>query len=197
METSIIIRVRNEKQNLQKLLGILKNQTYQDFEIIIVNDNSTDGSDKIAFDYFPKDRVRVVSIERFSYPISNTWLADGLSNFENNNVAGAFAYPIPGKDSTLAKKISGFPNKIKKGGHLGNTNSIIRKDLWEKHKFDEELISSEDYEWSLYWEKKDFKVINDPKLHVYHSHHLGFLGIIKQQLKWKKQRGEINKKFKT
>lgn len=221
METSIIIRVKNERNNLEKLFKILKSQTYQDFELIIVNDSSTDESERVVFDFFPKDRVRIVNIEKFSYPkacnlgaekakgkylvylsahsfpISNTWLADGLSNFENKNVAGVFAYPIPGKDSTLAEKISGFPNKIKKGGHLGNTNSIIRKDLWEKHKFDEGLIISEDYEWSLYWEKKDFKIINDPKLRVYHSHHLGFLGIIKRQLKWKKSREIVNKKFKN
>ena len=221
METSIIIRVKNERENLKKLFDILKNQTYQDFEIVIINNNSTDGSERVVFDFLPKDRVQIIEISNFSYPkacnlgaekakgkylvylsahsfpISNTWLADGLSNFENNNVAGAFAFPIPGKDSTFAEKISGFSNKTKKSGHLGNTNSIIRKDLWEKHKFDEGLIGSEDYEWSLYWEKKGFKVINDPRLRVYHSHHLGFLGIIKRKLKWKKQREEINKKFET
>ncbi len=221
MESSIIIRVKNERENLKKLFTILKNQTDQDFEIVIVNNNSTDGSDEISFDYFPKDRVCIVRISNFSYPtacnlgaekargkylvylsahsypISNTWLADGLSNFSDEKVAGVFAYPIPGYDSTLAEKISGIPNKIKKGGHLGNTNSIIRKDLWKKHKFDEGLTGSEDYEWSLYWEKKGFKVVNDPKLRVYHSHHQGFLGIIKRQLKWKKQIEEINKKFET
>lgn len=221
METSIIIRVKNEKENLAKLLKILKNQTNQDFELVIVNNNSNDGSDKIASDYFPKDRVRIVSIDKFSYPkacnlgagkaqgkylvylsahsfpISNTWLADGLSNFTDDNTAGVFAYPIPGKDSSAPEKISGIPNKIKKGGHLGNTNSIIRKDLWGKHKFDENLVGSEDYEWSKYWSNKGYKIINDPRFGVYHSHHIGFLGIIKQQLKWKKQRGEINKRFKT
>ena len=219
METSIIIRVKNERESLKKLFAILKNQTYQKFEVIIVDNTSTDGSDKIALDYFPKDQVRIVEISNFSYPkacnlgaenakgkflvylsahsfpVSNTWLADGLSNFINEKVAGVFAYPIPGKDSTIAEKISGITNKKKKEGHLGNTNSIIRKDLWEEHKFDEGLIGSEDYEWSLYWEKKGFKVINDPKLHVYHSHHLGFLGIIKRQLMWKKQKGEINTRY--
>ncbi|EKD86485.1 MAG: hypothetical protein ACD_37C00275G0014 [uncultured bacterium] len=221
MNVSIIIRVKNERLNLEKLFAILKNQTNQDFEIIVVNNNSTDGSEKVVLDFFPKDRVCVVDIKDFSYPracnlgaekakgkylvylsahsfpISNTWLADGLSNFENEKVAGVFAFPIPGKDSTLAEKISGIPNKIKRGGYLGNTNSIIRKDLWEKHKFDEGLIGSEDYEWSLYWEKKGFSVINEPKFQVYHSHHLRFLGLIKRQLKWKKQTEEINNKFKT
>ena len=219
MNVSVIIRVKNERENLKKLFTILKNQTNQDFEIVIVNNNSTDGSERVVFDFLPKDRVQIIEISNFSYPkacnlgaevtqgkylvyisahsypISETWLEDGLSNFKDEKIAGVFAYPIPGKDSTIAEKISGIPNKIKKGGHLGNTNSIIRKDLWEKHKFDEGLISSEDYEWSLYWEKKGFKIINDPKLRVYHSHHLGFLGIIKRHIKWRKERRLINNKL--
>ena len=229
METSIIIRVKNERENLKKLFTILKNQTNQDFEIVIVNNNSTDGSEEVTFDYFPKDRVRVINIDKFSYPkacnlgaenargkylvyisahsfpISNTWLADGLSNFTDDNIAGVFAYPMKKLfQSSLAEMVGSVANIIKaptkstKRGELGNTNSIIRRDLWEKHKFDESLIAgSEDYEWSRYWRYKGYLIVNDPKFRVYHSHHLGFLGIIEEKLKWKKQRGEINKKFET
>ena len=46
METSIVIRVKNEKENLEKLFAILNNQTYQNFEIVIVDNNSIDGSGK-------------------------------------------------------------------------------------------------------------------------------------------------------
>lgn len=222
MKTSIIIRVKNEKPNLQKLFRILKNQTYQEFQIIIVDNNSTDGSDKTVFGFFPKERISILSISDFSYPkacnlgakkaggeylvylsahsfpISQTWLAEGLSNFSDEKVAGVFGYPIPEKDSTFAEKIIGLPNRFKSGGHLGNTNSIIRKDLWEKHKFDERLINgSEDYEWSLFWEKKNFKIVNDPRFMVYHSHNLGFPGKIRQHLKWRKVNNEINKRLKT
>lgn len=121
MEASIIIRVKNEKENLQKLFGFLKNQTYQDFEVVIIDNHSTDGSDKIAFDFFPKERVRVVSISNFSYPkacnlgaekskgkylvylsahsfpISKTWLEDGLSNFKDEKVAGVFCLSFGGQ----------------------------------------------------------------------------------------------------
>src|SRR3989304_6270636 len=68
METSIIVRVKNERENLQKLFKILKNQTYQDFEIVIIENNSTDGSDKVVYDIFRKDRVQTVNIDNFSYP---------------------------------------------------------------------------------------------------------------------------------
>jgi len=129
MNASIIVRVKNERENLKKLFGILKNQTNQDFEIVIVNNESTDGSEKVAFEYFPKDRVSIVRISNFSYPkscnlgaesakgkylvflsahsfpISNTWLESGLQNFKDEKVAGVFAFPKPGKDATIWEKI--------------------------------------------------------------------------------------------
>lgn len=225
MESSIIIRVKNERENLKKLFEILKNQTYQEFEIVIVNNDSTDGSEKVAFDYFPKGRVKVVNISEFSYPrainlgiekasgkyivilsahsypVSKTWLESGLSNFSNDTLAGIFAYPIPGKGSSIWEKVFyGIPNDFrisKTGGHLGNTNSIIRRDLWEKHKFDESLKVAEDYEWSKHWVKKGFLVINDSRFRVNHSHHLGLFGIIKQQFEWSNARKTVNKKFEN
>ncbi|MBP9716531.1 MAG: glycosyltransferase family 2 protein [Candidatus Levybacteria bacterium] len=221
METSVIVRVKNEKENLQKLFIILKDQTYQDFELVIVNNNSIDGSEKIVFDYFSKNRIQVILIKDFSYskacnlgaekakgkylvflsahsfPVSKTWLMDGLSNFKSDKVAGVFAFPVAGEESTLAEKIIGFPNKYKKGGHLGNTNSIIRLDLWEKHKFDESLIVSEDLEWSMYFKRKGYEIINDPRFRVTHSHHLGLLGIIKKHLIWQNSKKEIRNKFQN
>lgn len=215
METSIIIRVKNEKENLEKLFEILKNQTYKDFEIVIVDNNSTDGSDRVVYEYFPKERIQVVNINKFSYskacnfgakkakgkylvylsahsfPITKTWLEDGLSNFKNDEVAGIFALPI---DPRIAFSIT---NRIKRGGDLGNTNSIIRRECWEKHTFDEKLPFSEDYEWSKYWRSKGYVIVNDPRFRVHHTHNLGLVGTVKQHLKWRKMNKEINKRYKN
>ena len=221
--TSIIIRVKNERENLDKLFKILKNQTYQEFEIIVVNNNSTDGSEKVAFDYFPKDRVQIVRISSFSYPracnlgaekskgkylaylsahsfpVSNTWLEDGLSNFKDEKAAGV-SCPIPSVNSTNAEKVLyGINNKIRvsKGVGLVNTNSIIRRDLWKKHKFDENLKTAEDYEWAIYWKSKGYSIVNDLKFSVNHSHNLGVSGVITQELKRRKVTNKINKQFNT
>ena len=131
-KVSVIIRVKNEKENLEKLLLILKNQTYQDFKIIIVNDNSTDGSDAVALDYFPKDRVKVVNVPKdkftypyasnlgaknakgkylvylsaHSYPLSDTWLEVGIKDFNSDKVAGVFAYPLANPDVNLITRLT-------------------------------------------------------------------------------------------
>ena len=48
---SIIIPVYNVKEYLAACLDSLTAQTLQDFEVIIVDDVSTDGSKDIALDY--------------------------------------------------------------------------------------------------------------------------------------------------
>lgn len=47
MPVSVVIAARNEAQNLEKLLTSIFNQTYSDFEVIIINDRSEDDSVEI------------------------------------------------------------------------------------------------------------------------------------------------------
>lgn len=48
---SVIVPVYNTEKYLSKCLESLINQTYKDFEIIVINDGSTDNSDKIIDEY--------------------------------------------------------------------------------------------------------------------------------------------------
>jgi glycosyltransferase involved in cell wall biosynthesis len=61
---SIIVCAHNERENLKKLIPELLNQKYRDFELIIADDRSNDGS----FDYFSdlykgESRFRMIRIE--------------------------------------------------------------------------------------------------------------------------------------
>ncbi len=58
---SIIIPVYNTEQYLKQCLDSIINQTFQDIEIIVVNDGSTDNSSNIIKEYQQKDK-RIVSI---------------------------------------------------------------------------------------------------------------------------------------
>ena len=54
MKVSVIVPVYNTEKYLEKCLDSLVNQTYQDIEIIIVNDGSTDKSEEIIKEYIKK-----------------------------------------------------------------------------------------------------------------------------------------------
>lgn len=63
MEVSIIVPVYNVEKYLSKCLDSIYGQAFKDFEVIIVNDGSTDGSLAIAQEYFEKykDNTKLIS----------------------------------------------------------------------------------------------------------------------------------------
>lgn len=56
MKISVIVPVYNTSKYLSKCLDSILNQTYKNYEIIIVNDGSTDNSDKIINEYVSKHK---------------------------------------------------------------------------------------------------------------------------------------------
>lgn len=62
MKVSIIITVYNSESYLRRCLNSLINQTYKNIDVIVINDGSTDQSEKIINEYVKKDnRVRIIN----------------------------------------------------------------------------------------------------------------------------------------
>ena len=76
MKFSIIIPVFNVDAYLKKCLDSVLNQTYENFEIILINDGSTDNSGLICKEYVKKDN-RIIYFEQEN---------SGLSVARNNGV---------------------------------------------------------------------------------------------------------------
>jgi len=61
---SVIIAARNEEDNIIRLLDALRKQTYPRYEILVVNDGSSDRTSEIAGSYLDKvSFLRVIDIE--------------------------------------------------------------------------------------------------------------------------------------
>ena len=61
---SIIVPVYNVEQYLGKCLDSIKNQSFKDFEAILIDDGSTDGSGAICDEYAARDnRFKVIHQE--------------------------------------------------------------------------------------------------------------------------------------
>ena len=80
---SVIVPVYNKKIYIEKCINSILNQTFVDFELIIINDGSTDGSDKICDKFKNIDsRIKVIHTKN-----------NGVSNARNigmENISGKY-----------------------------------------------------------------------------------------------------------
>ena len=72
---SILIPAYNCEDTLRRSLDSVLNQTYKDFEVIFVNNNSTDSTEEIAASYSDKMNIKIVDcLEPGIVPALNTGL---------------------------------------------------------------------------------------------------------------------------
>ena len=58
-EISVIMPAYNVEKYIEKCLKSLENQCFKNFEVIIVNDGSTDKTEKIILDYQSKSKLDI------------------------------------------------------------------------------------------------------------------------------------------
>ena len=175
-EISIIVRCFNEEKYIGRLLAGVLAQTKRDIEIIVVDSGSTDQTVRVARRYPVK--VLSIRPEEFSfgralnygcsqargtylvfasahvYPAASNWLENLVSMFRDPQVALVygkqrgdastryFEHRIFNKlypDASISRKQDPFCN---------NANAAIRRDVWERFPYDEQLTGLEDLEWA-------------------------------------------------
>ncbi len=80
---SVLVPARNEAGNLERLLSSLKSQDDQNFEVIVLNDHSSDGTLEVV-QRFAKEDSRVVALSGRDLP--RGWLG---KNFACHQLSGA------------------------------------------------------------------------------------------------------------
>ncbi len=125
---SIIIPAFNEEQYLPKLLECLKNQTYKDYEIIVVDANSKDKTREIANKYGCRivksgalpgiGRNKGAKIAKGNILlfldadtlINSSFLKNSIEEFEKNNLDAASVKIIPQSNKLIDKVFLGIFN---------------------------------------------------------------------------------------
>ena len=144
---SVIVPIYNVEKYLKKCIDSIINQTYQNIEVILVDDGSTDNSGKICDEYIEIDsRISVIHKKN-----------GGLSSARNAGLEKANGKYILFEDSDDYIEENLFQKCIKKmqiedadicvfGYQKENDDGVI----YQKYKFGEFCVSNEVFENELY-----------------------------------------------
>src|SRR3989344_6957841 len=130
-----------------------------------------------------------------SLPMRSDWLSQLAEPFFDQSVAGVFGRQIPKPDSSILERyylnylypVKGREIYISKGRKFqlpeyfySNANGMIRKSVWRKNKFPEQVIMSEDQWWAKKVLSKGYKIIYQPSAVAEHSHNYSLKNLFKR-----------------
>ncbi len=197
MKISIIIRTHNEERWITSCLRAVFSQKFQDFEVIVVDNESTDATlgrveqfpvKKVltCTDYLPGKSLNIgineaegefiVCLSGHCIPVNNYWLENLLKNLDDQEVAGVYgrqeplSFTPPGDKRDLMI-VFGPERKVqKKDSFFHNANSMIRRDVLARYPFDSQVTNIEDRLWAREILRHGYKIIYEPEASVYHHH---------------------------
>lgn len=144
---SVIVAARNEENRLPALLKALEHQSHTNFEVIVANDRSTDGTATLLNEFesrWTKGLIRTISIadgdaETHGLPPKKYALSQAIKEATHNRLVFTDADCIPGKDwlTTIAHHASKSSREASDDGNVligygpylstrGVLNSFIR-----------------------------------------------------------------------
>ncbi len=199
MRVSIIIRSFNDRENLKKLLEKLRIQTYTDFELVFLDNESTDGTRELIQEsgfevnnipkgeYIPgrvlNKGVQLAKGEVIVFnnsdciPCDNQWLKRLIKPFLNENLhLCCFANQVPRPDADLLvrkdhERAFGKGMGAKKWPNFFSlASSAFRREVLIANPFDECLKYSEDVELFKRLKRKGLKKYYISSSKVEHSH---------------------------
>lgn len=195
-KVSIIIRTKNEERWIGRCLRMVGQQDFRDFEVVVVDNRSTDHTVAVArkypiklvriSEYRPGDALNagirasrgefIVCLSAHCIPQRKDWLSKLLRNMDNPEVAGVYGRQLPMAYSTPADKRDllntfGLDHRIQvKDTFFHNANSMVRRAAWEAVPFDAKATNIEDRIWGKAVIEKGWKLAYEPEAPVYHYH---------------------------
>jgi rhamnosyltransferase len=222
-KVSIIMRVYNEMPYIKYALRMLEQQSFQDYELIIVDSASTDGSYELAQKANPDiiyqikagtyvpGRVLNDAISKASgqiivfnnsdcIPQNKYWLENLIRPFEQDkDTVATFANQVARPDANpLVRKdyerAFGDGSISAKWKHFFSlASSAVTKEIISQYPFNPTIQYSEDIEWSWRMKQMGKKITYVADAIVEHSHNYTWKGLIKRYTGEGKAEKEIYK----
>jgi glycosyltransferase involved in cell wall biosynthesis len=195
---SIIIRTKNEERWIRPCFEALFSQSFQDFEIVVVDNESKDKTlekirqfsvEKIVTinDYLPGKALNkgiekavgkyFVLLSVHCIPTGSQWLEIMVKAIEEDiKYAGVYGRQEPMSFTSPADRrdlmlVFGLDRKVqRKDSFFHNANSIIRRVCWEAVPFDNKITNIEDRIWAQEMLNRGYKILYEPEASVYHYH---------------------------
>jgi rhamnosyltransferase len=196
---SIILRSYNEGWALRETLPALRMQNYKNWELIVIDSGSTDGSQDLIKALSPQHFIQIqpheynpsrvmnrgmslaksescIFLNADATPQGNNWLRPLAAKLSDPQTAAVFGRQIPRTDCQAVfacdyHRCFGERRESRKWDHFFSmVSSGLRKDIWAKRGFLEKLQYAEDDEYTRWAKAAGYKVSYVPESVVMHSH---------------------------
>jgi len=196
---SVIMRSYNEGWALKETLPALKAQEYTQWELIVIDSGSTDGSQELIRAFGPKHFVQItpeeyvpgrvlnmgmrlassefgVFLNADATPQGPHWLRPLVKTLQDPQVAACFSRQIPRPDcrAVYACDYDRCFGPRRESAHWDHFFSMVssglRKDIWAKRGFREDLQYAEDDEYTRWAKAQGYRIVYVPESVVMHSH---------------------------
>lgn len=137
----------------------------------------------------------LVLLSQDAVPVSGSWLESMIKNFDDPQVGAVYGRQVPKPDSSLERRealdaVYGELRVVKDPAHrnglgyrfyhFSDANAAIRRSVWEKTQFPEDLKVFEDLGIAKRVLDSGWKIVYEPKAAVIHSHDHNTVGLLKR-----------------
>jgi rhamnosyltransferase len=137
----------------------------------------------------------LVFLSSDAFPVDNRWLGALLRNFDEPCIAAVYGRQLAKPDATPERVFFmehryGATNLVKSANGNGagkylqyqfsNVNSAIRREVWERIPFPEDINAYEDFSFAIQVLRQGYSIAYEPQASVYHSHNYTILKSFQQ-----------------
>lgn len=196
---SIILRSFNEGWALRETLPAIAAQTLKNWELIVIDSGSTDGSQELIRAFAPACFIQIqpreynpsrvmnqgmrlarsqfgIFLNADATPQNSDWLRPLVEALQDPATAAVFGRQVPRPDCQAVfacdyDRCFGPGRESASWDHFFSmVSSGLRKDIWARRGFLEKLQYAEDDEYTRWARAQGYKVVYRPESVVIHSH---------------------------